>query len=303
MSAHPPPSQLSPHGGERAKLPGRYGEVAALRGPEPREPIATVLLLPGYTGSKEDFAPLLDGIAGAGFLPIAVDLPGQYESPGPDDESRYLPAALGEVAAELVALVAGDGLPVLLLGHSFGGLVARGAVLAGAPVSGLTLMASGPARLPDGHRFSALLEGDPILRGKGLAAAYKLREYVYASQPGWALVDPALKAFLRERFVASSQAGLLGMSLGLRTEEDRVDELAAALARRDVPGLVVTGEHDDAWSVPEQRAMAERLGAEFALVDGAGHSPNTENPPGLLDALLPRWRGWAAQGRECPGEF
>lgn len=132
-------SQLSPHGAQRLTL---AGDVAALSGPEPAadvDPIGTALLVPGYTGSKEDFAPLLDGLADGGLHPVAIDLPGQYESPGPDDEDAYLPDRLGALVAELVADLADEfARPVVLLGHSYGGLVARGAVLAGAPIAGLT---------------------------------------------------------------------------------------------------------------------------------------------------------------------
>ncbi|PXY19885.1 alpha/beta hydrolase [Prauserella coralliicola] len=285
-------SQLSPHGASRTSLAGRYGPVAALSGPRPAEPLATVLLLPGYTGSKEDFAPLLDGIAEGGLHPVAIDLPGQYESPGPDDESRYLPLALGEAVAELITGLSGDGLPVLLLGHSYGGLVARGAVLCGAPVAGLTLLGSGPDRLPPGARLSALDVGEPLLRGHGVEAAYAVREQVSARAPAWLAMAEELRAFLRTRFVSSSTAGLLGMAAGLRSEPDRVEELAAALRDRGAPGLVVAGEHDDAWSVEQQKDMARRLEVPFAVVERAAHSPNTENPPGLLEILVPEWRSW-----------
>lgn len=55
---------------------------------------------------------------------------GQYESIGPDDASAYTRAALGaDIAAVLEAL---GPEPVHLVGHSFGGLVCREAVLAGA---------------------------------------------------------------------------------------------------------------------------------------------------------------------------
>ncbi|NIJ13943.1 pimeloyl-ACP methyl ester carboxylesterase [Saccharomonospora amisosensis] len=252
--------------------------------------MATALLLPGYTGSKEDFAPLLDGLAAGGVLPVAVDLPGQYESPGPDDESRYLPAALGEVVTQLVQALRADG-PVLLLGHSYGGLVARGAVLAGAPIAGLTLLGSGPAKLPPGPRLRAVEMGDPLLREHGIAAAYTVRERLSESLPR-AAEPEALKALLRERFLASSPAGLLGMALGLRTEPDRVAELAAVLRERGVPSQVVAGRHDDAWSVPSQSEMAGRLGASFATVVNAAHSPNVENPPVLLKTLLGEWKSW-----------
>jgi pimeloyl-ACP methyl ester carboxylesterase len=266
-------------------LPGRHGPIAALRtAPAP----AVALLVPGYTGSKEDFAPLLDGFAAAGFETVAIDLPGQYESPGPDTESAYLPAALGEVVADVIEQLASDGRPVLLLGHSYGGLVARGAVLAGAPVAGLTLLGSGPQHLPNGLRLQALRLGEPLLRANGIAAAYALREQVSARLPGWAAVPAELKKFLRTRFVSSSAVGLAGMARGLRTEPDLVDDLR----KLKLPCAVVAGEHDDAWSVPDQEAMAKRLNATFSLIRGATHTPNTENPVGLLEALLPIWHSW-----------
>jgi pimeloyl-ACP methyl ester carboxylesterase len=279
----PAGSQLSPHSAERVTL---HADVAALRA-SPPEPQATVLLIPGYTGSKEDFAPLLDACAAAGFDTVAIDLPGQYESPGPDEPDAYRPEPLGALVAELAAELAVNR-PLIVLGHSYGGLVARAAVLAGAPAAGLTLVCSGPAKLPDGARMDALDQGERLLRAGGTAAAYRVREAWNARDPGWAAVPQPLKEFLRTRFVASSPAGLLGMAAGLREEPDRVVDLAAA----GVPCLVVAGQWDDAWSVPEQREMARRLQAPFALIPGAAHSPNTENPAGLLDVLLPAWLGW-----------
>lgn len=285
-------SQLTPQRAVRTTLTGRHGPIAALHASARAPRIARVLLIPGYTGSKEDFAPLFDGCAEAGFDTIAIDLPGQFESPGPSEEDAYLPPALGSGMAEVIGELDRAGGPVLLLGHSYGGLVARSAVLAGAPVAGLTLLASGPAGLPDGPRMEALAHGEPLLRRDGTAAAYQVREAMSERNPGWAGLPREIKEFLRRRFVESNRACLLGMATGLRTEADRVDELSAALDSANVPRLVVTGENDDAWSVPEQRAMAERLDAEFALVPAAAHSPNTENPPALLDALVSAWRSW-----------
>src|SRR5512138_3824215 len=89
---------------------------------------ATALLVPGFTGSKEDFALILDPLADAGYRVVAVDQPGQHQSPGPEQRSAYTTAWLGAVVTE-VAEALGDE-PIHLLGHSFGGLVARAAVLA-----------------------------------------------------------------------------------------------------------------------------------------------------------------------------
>lgn len=290
------PSQISPHRGSRVDLPGRYGPIAALhaRAAVTGHPAPTVLLVPGYTGSKEDFAPLLDPITEAGLDAIAIDMPGQYESAGPDDEDAYLPAALGMVIAELVGKLAAEGNPVVLLGHSYGGLVARGAVLAGAPVVGLTLMGSGPGELPDGVRRQVLDLGEPAMREHGVEAAQLLREQLDAMNPPRPGNSPKLMALLRERFVRSRPAALLGKARALRTEPDLVSSLARTLQLGGTPCLVVCGAGDDAWSVSTQRDMADRLDADFAVIPDARHSPNTENPPDLLATLIPTWRSWLA---------
>ena len=290
------PSQLSPHGADRVDLQGRYGSLAALRrrAVDATDPKPTALLLPGYTGSKEDFAPLLDPIAAAGFEAVAVDLPGQYESGGPDDEDAYQPAVLGSVIAEVVGKLAAEGGPVVLLGHSFGGLVARAAVLAGAPVAGLTLMDTGPSELPDGLRRQTLDIGVPAMRKHGIEAAYKMREQLDAMSPPQPGRTPALTAFLRDRFLRSRPAALLGKAHALRTEPDLVSSLARVLHTSGTPCLVCCGEFDDAWPVSTQRDMADRLDADFAVIPASRHSPNTENPEELLATLLPTWRSWLA---------
>jgi pimeloyl-ACP methyl ester carboxylesterase len=286
-------SQFSPHRAQRVDLPGRHGPIAALHAPAAgRDLGATALLVPGYTGSKEDFAPLFDPIADAGVEAVAIDLPGQYESPGPPAESDYRPEVLGSVVAELVAKLAAEGRRVLLLGHSFGGLVARGAVLAGAPVSGLTLMASGPSELPPGARRTALDYGEIVLREQGVEASQEVNETRLALNPNWRDVPQELKDFYRERFVRSSPAGLLGMGEALRTEPDLVAKLARVMRSSGIPCLVVCGDLDDAWSAASQRDMAERLDADFAVLPGVMHNPNTEAPDALLATLLPTWRAW-----------
>jgi pimeloyl-ACP methyl ester carboxylesterase len=164
-------------------------------------------------------------------------------------------------------------------------------VLAGARVAGLVLMCSGPSALPDGVRRTLLDFAEPVLRTRGVHALQELREATEASA-GLVPRSPELAELLRRRFVTSTPSGLLGMAAGLRTEPDRVAELAAALRTTGTPCLVACGEADDAWPPDVQRDMASRLGAPFATIPGAGHSPNVENPAALLDLLLATCRGW-----------
>ena len=286
-------AQCHPHGARRVSVDSRYGPLAALRA-DPDEdaavpgPPATAVLLPGYSGSKEDFAPLIDAIAAGGIGVLAIDLPGQYESPGPEAEADHRPVVLGSVLGDVVADEAAAGRRVLLLGHSFGGLVARAVVLTGAPVRGLTLMDSGPGELPMGRRRTQLDVLEPVLRRRGVEAVVELRD----ASGEWSSADPQVVALLRDRLRRSTATGLLGMGDALRAEPDRTAELVAAVRARRVPCLVVCGIDDDAWPVGVQRTMADRLEAEFAAVPGAAHAPNVENPAALLDVLVPTWRTW-----------
>ena len=63
-------------------------------------PHGHVLLVPGFTGSKEDFAPLLPLLADAGWSAGTYDQRGQFESPGAADDDY----SLSGYAADLVAV-------------------------------------------------------------------------------------------------------------------------------------------------------------------------------------------------------
>ena len=264
---------------ERRTVGTAGGPVAVLESGAGRP----VLFVPGYTGTKEDFLPVLPLLAAAGMRAVAMDLPGQFETPGPDDPAAYTPDAL---ARTVLAVAAGLGGPDLV-GHSFGGLVARAAVLAEpAAVRSLTLLDSGPAAI-GGNRRERMAALEPVLAAGGLPAVYAALEALAAGDPAWVAAPPEHKAFLRRRFLAGSAAGLSGMGDALRSEPDRTAELKAT----GVPVLVAYGEHDDAWPPAVQAAMAARLGAPTAVVAGAIHSPAVQQPRATADALLAFWAG------------
>jgi pimeloyl-ACP methyl ester carboxylesterase len=240
-----------------------------------------VLFVPGYTGTKEDFALLLPLLADAGLRAVAMDLPGQYETAGPNDPAGYTPRALSR---SVLAVAAQLDRPHLV-GHSFGGLVSRAAVIADpAAVRSLVLMGSGPSAI-GGDRRERMAALEPVLAAGGMPAVYEALETIAAADPTWAAMPPEQRAFLRRRFLAGSAMGLQGMGDALRAEPDRVDELAAA----GLPILVLYGEHDDAWAPKVQAAMAERLGAPTAVIADAIHSPAAQQPAATAKALLDFW--------------
>jgi pimeloyl-ACP methyl ester carboxylesterase len=260
--------------------------LAALRcGPSNGE---IAVLLPGYTGSKEDYAPILPHLAEAGYTAVAFDQRGQFES-APVNEDADIPDD-GEAAGRytIVSLAAdvhrvADELerPVHLVGHSFGGLVAR-AALVGRPeiAASLTLLGSGPAGIVGPRRTSLKAMRGVYARG-GRTAVWRA---IQAADS--AVYPPGMAEFNERRFFASSEVALRVMGRELLEEPDRVGEVAAVAARHGVPMLVAHGAGDDAWPPAVQADMARRLGARYEVVPGALHSPAAQNPAGTAAVLV-----------------
>lgn len=285
-----------PDGVRRITVETIRGSFAALEalpstGVTERRP---ALLIPGYTGSKEDFLPVLAPLAAAGRRVVAIDMRGQYQSPPAADAGGYHLAALAADAALIADAVGGrDGAPgdseVHVLGHSFGGLVAREILLAqAARVGSLTLMSSGPGALtgPRAAVLRAILSELGPAVPDGLAAEVK-RLWDTQLEPA-AIADgtPAeIITFLRTRMLSSCPTGLWSMGQHLLACPDRTP----ALAELATPLLVVYGENDDAWEPAIQDDMARRLRARRVCIPGAAHSPAVEAPETAASTLTSFW--------------
>jgi pimeloyl-ACP methyl ester carboxylesterase len=277
----------------RTTIETRRGPFAALEaGPASgvceRE---AALLVPGYTGSKEDFLAVLGQLAGGGRRVFAIDMRGQFETPGAPDHDGYSASALG---SDITALLRGTGAKHLL-GHSYGGLIAREAVLAsaGGELASLTLMSTGPAALtgPRAEELRSMLAvlgaQDDLPAQAALQAgisdiwqSYLEPQAVAAGVPG------PIVAFLAKRMLSNDPDGLVLMARHLLTAEDRTAELARL---RDLEILVIYGEDDNSWSPDAQEEMAARLGARRVCIPGAVHSPAVEAPATTAGTLTQFW--------------
>ncbi|MGX8262855.1 alpha/beta hydrolase [Streptomyces cellulosae] len=269
--------ELSPR-----RLSTARGEFAVLDVPPPAGvPVrGTVLMLPGYTGSKEDFTLVLEPLAARGYRAVAVDGRGQHGSDGPaDDESAY---AQDELAKDVLAQARAFDAPVHLVGHSMGGQIARAAVLLDhTPFRSLTLVSSGAARISVSQEQRVTLLRDALT----VMSMEECWEAILALGPPEEVGGPARgiggPEQLRTRWLSTQPAQLLVTGRQLCAEPDRVAELAAV----PLPFHVLSGSHDDTWPVPGLDAMARRLKARRTVVEGAGHTPMADQPAPTAQSL------------------
>lgn len=293
-----PPTFVPPAGVRARRLSTARGEFAVLDAEPKGPPKGTALLLPGFTGSKEDFIALHEPLAAAGYRTVAVDGRGQFETEGPkDDEAAY---AQDELARDVLAQAAAVGTPVHLVGHSLGGLISRAAVLIDpSPFLSLTLMASGPAQISSTQqqRVKLLRDALAVMSMSEVWDAIQAMETPEETETGG--LDSGLddRADLRRRWLGNSPAQLIATGRQLCTEPDRVAELAAV----PLPKHVLSGEYDDTWPVALLDEMAVRLEARRTLIAQAEHSPNTDQPLETARAFADFWDGVVSWGTGRPG--
>ena len=298
-----PTSLELPDGVRRTTIRTARGAFAALEA-APASGVCerdAALLVPGYTGSKEDFLAILDLLADDSRHVVAIDMRGQFETAGADEPGGYAAAALG---ADILAIMHSTGARHLV-GHSYGGLIGREAVLAaaGAELASFTLMSSGPGALT-GRRARDLramlaalgVTGDGGDSGEGgggrpdkdalragIAELWRSHLEPEASAAG---IPDDIVAFLGRRMLGNDPDGLIAMAAHMLAAPDRTAELA----RLDqLPMLVIYGENDNTWSPVAQENMARRLGARRLCIPAAVHSPAVEAPTTTASALTQFW--------------
>ena len=258
-----------PNGVEKIEIDLESHALAALTTNAKAANHELVLCVPGFTGSKEDYVAILPALSAAGYKVISIDQRGQYESKHSTQPGSF---TLESLANDVVAIAKKFNQPVHLIGHSMGGLVAAKATLDEAErFSSITLLCSGPGAIPKDRQrnISAIRKGFPHTP---LEVAWQIIE-TEEKKANPNKFTPEVWAFRKKRWMQNNPQALHETAAILQDTPDLSGDLAKVLKNKNIPALVLTGEHDDIWPIPMQQEMAKTLSAQYVMVALAGHSP------------------------------
>ena len=258
----------------------------------------TIVLLHGFTGSKENWLPLMRRLAKS-YRVIAPDLPGWGESTrlaGAD----YGPVAQAERVRDFLMLVQGAAPaagpsvgahsaarepyrpPTLVVGHSMGGQI-LGLLAAKHPAALNRIALMDAAGVP----FKANAFGRAVLAGRNpfeVKSRAELRRYIgiVFADPPW-VPWPADRALVRMR---ARQAGFEQQVLDRIGRGPEALLLAQRLGQVRAPTLLLWCRDDRVIDASAMAVFAAGIRNHRAvLFDGCGHMPMMQQPEATAAAL------------------
>lgn len=254
---------------------------AGVAGPEEGEPI---VLLHGFPENWQTWTPVMSGLAGEGFRVFAPCLPGYGGTSAPES---YRIDDLGAAIAAFCETV-GEGRPVHLVGHDWGGIIASStASLHPEPLRSITLACC----------------THPAAFSGGLTDLAQVKRSLYVGLfqvPG--VEHLVLRGLVSKTFprsvVAISDIEEMRRALEYYRTNLRPWNLNSSRAGRiAVPGLVVFAERDIAIGEDLMRKTAEQIDdlRGFEVVP-SGHFFHRRHPELFLAPLLPFLRETSGQG-------
>ncbi|HAM25390.1 MAG TPA: alpha/beta hydrolase [Microbacteriaceae bacterium] len=238
-----------------------------------------VLLVPGVTGSKEDFTLMLPGLAAAGFHVQSYDLAGQYESAAAGPHNLQPPRDHYDYdlfVQDLLSVLEAGSAPVHVLGYSFAATVAQLAFVARPELFASLTFLSAPPQPGQGFRGVSRIGWFSGLANGRVGAALM----IWGVKRNFVTVSPGRLRFVKHRFAYTKIEAVRDVIELMK----RAPDSRAALAASPIPKLVAVGEHD-LWPLRLHSEFAREIGAQLAVYR-AGHSPCETSPNQLNRDLL-----------------
>jgi pimeloyl-ACP methyl ester carboxylesterase len=242
-----------------------------------------LLLLHGIGGAKEDFAHHLEALSEHHRV-VTFDHRGHGESDKPDDERAY---SLDRMAVDTACVADALELHDLrILGHSMGGMVMRRFLLAHPGRARAIVFMDTSAAAPPGSDTELVAAASEVVRTGGLVALKQLSDEldllgseayqrVLAERPGFA-------EYADYKWHAQSPVMWTTLMHEIVTQPDQLTELKRLAA----PTLGIVGDQDTMFVAPMDDIVRTVPGARLVVIPDAGHSPQFENPPAWIAAML-----------------
>lgn len=238
-----------------------------------------VVLVPGVTGSKEDFILMMPLLAEAGYRVESFDMAGQYESGAAGPENLTPPRKHYDhdlFVDDLISVLENGSAPAHVLGYSFAGTVSQLAFERRPELFASLTLLSTPPQPGQGFRGVKRLGPFTGLATGGVGAALM----IWGVRNNFTHVPPGRLDFVRARFAHTRRAAVRDIITLMKKAPD----VRPLLAASDIPKLVAVGEHD-LWPSRLHQEFAESIGAGLAVYV-TGHSPCETAPHELVFDLL-----------------
>ena len=245
----------------------------------------TVVMIHGFTGSKENWYPLAARLRGRYRL-LIPDLPGWGDSQRIAGADYGFVAQSERVAAFIERVARKPNSEVVLLGHSMGGgIVALTAANHPRDIARVGLFDAAGVRFKDNQFGLDVLAGRNPFAVEDEASLQRYIDIVFHDERAkpW-LPWPASAALIRKRRAdAAFEQGVLAR-IG-RSEESLLPGEEAARIRQ--PALLLWCKQDAVIDASALALYAQRIPqARKVLLDGCGHMSIMERPRQVADAVL-----------------
>ena len=230
----------------------------------------------------ENWRPQVAPLVEAGYRVVLWSYRGHGRSGAPDDEAGY---SMEQVVADLGCVLdaAAPDAPAVLAGLSFGGLASLHFMLAHPErVRALVLAGTGPGfKNPDAQaKWQASCDRTSgFLEAKGTVEfARRAADMTVGRDPEGAAQRAAAEAIAAQSAEALAAFG--------RRVAGPAPPVIDELGRIAVPALVIRGEHDAAYARAAEVMSAKLPDARSAVVAGAGHILNLDEPAAFTAEVL-----------------
>lgn len=266
-----------PPGSTAIFIPAPSGKLAARVMGDPADP--WIILVPGATGSKEDFSLMMPDLAAAGYFVLSYDMAGQYESAAAGPENLMPPRLHYDYELfvnDFLAVLATAGKPAHVVGYSFAAIVVQIAFAMRPDLfQTLTLLSCPPEPGQSFRSVSRIGRFSSWANGRIGAALL-----IWGIRRSFVWVSRSRQRFVNYRFRFTRRNSVRDIYVLMKN----VPDLRHLLADASLPKFIAVGEHD-LWPLQLHRLFAQAIGARIAVYRG-GHSPCEISPHQFSRDLL-----------------